>query len=87
MSSQKNPTLSDSTDYGSSLPGLDVENTPERSHRNNAATGASAAGIRALGTQIVSFYFRAPVKAFFRTRVEYASGTSPASEAFSNMLL
>lgn len=38
--------------------------------RNNAATGASAAGARALGAQFVAFYFRAPVKAFFRTRVE-----------------
>lgn len=40
--------------------------------RNNAATGASAAGVRALSAQMVAFYFRAPVKAFFRTRVEYA---------------
>jgi hypothetical protein len=43
-----------------------------RSHRRkNAATGASAAGVRALSTQMVAFYFRAPVKAFFRNRVEY----------------
>lgn len=40
------------------------------SPRNNAATGASAAGVRALGTQLVAFYFRVPVKSFFRTRVE-----------------
>lgn len=46
--------------------------TSSRSNpRNNAATGASAAGARALGAQFVSFYFRAPIKAFFRTRVEY----------------
>ena len=45
----------------------------KRNPRNNAATGASAAGARALSAQFVSFYFRAPVKAFFRTRVEYAS--------------
>ena len=38
---------------------------------SNAATGASAAGVRAIGSQAVAFYFRAPVKAFFRTRVEY----------------
>lgn len=79
--------MSDYSDNGSFPTGLDVENNPERNHRNNAATGASAAGIRALGTQFVSFYFRAPVKAFFRTRVEYASRTSLASEAFSNVLL
>lgn len=37
---------------------------------NAAATGASAAGIRAISAQMIAFYFRAPVKAFFRTRVE-----------------
>ncbi|KAK3075550.1 hypothetical protein LTS18_014023, partial [Coniosporium uncinatum] len=37
--------------------------------KNNAATGASAAGIRAVSAQLVAFYFRAPIKAFFRTRV------------------
>jgi hypothetical protein len=39
--------------------------------KNNAATGASAAGVRAFTAQAVAFYFRAPVKAFFRTRVDY----------------
>jgi hypothetical protein len=38
--------------------------------RSHAATGASAAGTRALSAQLIAFYFRAPVKAFFRTRVE-----------------
>ena len=38
--------------------------------RSNAATGASAAGGRAVAAQMVAFYFRAPAKAFFRTRVE-----------------
>lgn len=42
-----------------------------RDPKSNAATGASAAGVRALGSQLVAFYFRAPVKAFFRTRVDY----------------
>lgn len=42
-----------------------------RTSRNDAATGASAAGVRALSAQMVAFYFRAPIKAFFRTRVEY----------------
>ena len=41
-----------------------------RDRKSNAATGLSAAGARALGTQVVAFYFRAPVKAFFQTRVE-----------------
>lgn len=39
--------------------------------RSNAATAASAAGVRALTQQAIAFYFRAPVKAFFRTRVDY----------------
>ncbi|KAJ5726502.1 uncharacterized protein N7483_007859 [Penicillium malachiteum] len=42
-----------------------------RKPRNDAATGASAAGVRALSAQMVAFYFRAPIKAFFRTRVDY----------------
>ncbi|KAL2019548.1 hypothetical protein VTK56DRAFT_9515 [Thermocarpiscus australiensis] len=44
---------------------------PEKTPSSNAATGASAAGVRALTSQAVAFYFRAPVKAFFRTRVDY----------------
>ena len=51
---------------------LDPGNSPRRNPRQNAATGASAAGVRALSAQLVAFYFRAPIKAFFRTRVEYA---------------
>lgn len=50
------------------------EQTPllaqKRDRRCNAATGASAAGVRAIGSQMTAFYFRAPAKAFFRTRVE-----------------
>jgi len=49
------------------LPDGDASAVP----RNNAATAASAAGVRALSAQAIAFYFRAPVKAFFRTRVDY----------------
>lgn len=49
----------------------DSEDAASRNPRTNAATGASAAGVRALSAQAVAFYFRAPVKSFFRTRVEY----------------
>ena len=49
---------------------LDTPNSPQRDKKGNAATGASAAGVRAIASQAVAFYFRAPVKAFFRTRVE-----------------
>lgn len=38
--------------------------------QKNAATGASAAGVRAVASQMIAFYFRAPVKAFFPARVE-----------------
>ncbi|EEP78332.1 conserved hypothetical protein [Uncinocarpus reesii 1704] len=48
----------------------DSEGAGRRNPRTNAATGASAAGVRAISAQAVAFYFRAPVKAFFRTRVE-----------------
>lgn len=44
--------------------------SPRRDKKSNAATGASAAGVRAVASQTVAFYFRAPAKAFFRTRVE-----------------
>ncbi|OLN81251.1 Solute carrier family 25 member 39-like protein 2 [Colletotrichum chlorophyti] len=44
---------------------------PDKNPRSNAATAASAAGVRALSAQAIAFYFRAPVKAFFRTRVDY----------------
>jgi hypothetical protein len=47
------------------------EEPPSRAPRSNAATAASAASVRALSAQVVAFYFRAPAKAFFRTRVDY----------------
>lgn len=59
----------------------------KRNPRNNAATGASAAGARALSAQFVSFYFRAPVKAFFRTRVEYASHSFFGGSFLINVLI
>ncbi|KAJ5888868.1 Mitochondrial substrate/solute carrier [Penicillium taxi] len=52
-------------------PHIPDPNNPRRKSRNDAATGASAAGVRALSAQMVAFYFRAPIKAFFRTRVDY----------------
>ncbi|KAL2113235.1 hypothetical protein VUR80DRAFT_4942 [Thermomyces stellatus] len=44
---------------------------PETQPRTNAATAASAASVRAITSQAIAFYFRAPAKAFFRTRVDY----------------
>ncbi|CAI7611263.1 unnamed protein product [Penicillium viridicatum] len=51
----------------------ELPGSSRRISRNDAATGASAAGVRALSAQMVAFYFRAPIKAFFRTRVEYVA--------------
>lgn len=48
----------------------DSDSTPKKPS-NNAATGVTAAGSRALLARAAAFYFRAPVKAFFRTRVDY----------------
>ncbi|KIV92655.1 hypothetical protein PV10_03928 [Exophiala mesophila] len=66
----------DPTDFDGSLgilPVVPVGTEPPvlKDPRSNAATGASAAGVRAFSAQAVAFYFRAPVKAFFRTRVDY----------------
>ncbi|CAH0044421.1 unnamed protein product [Clonostachys solani] len=53
-------------------PGTDpAAHLSDRPPRSNAATAASAASVRALSAQLVAFYFRAPAKAFFRTRVDY----------------
>lgn len=51
--------------------GDDGQASRDRNPRNNAATAASAASVRAVSAQVVAFYFRAPAKAFFRTRVDY----------------
>ena len=57
------------------LPGLRDSLDPKshkkkKKKKKDAATGAYAAGMRALSARMLTFYFRAPVKAFFRTRVE-----------------
>ncbi|CAK7236060.1 hypothetical protein SBRCBS47491_009507 [Sporothrix bragantina] len=60
--------------YPGILPAVPTDGVPvipDKDRRTNAATAASAAGVRALSAQALQFYFRAPVKAFFRTRVDY----------------
>ncbi|KAG8624782.1 hypothetical protein KVT40_007849 [Elsinoe batatas] len=49
----------------------DAVETAKGDQKNNAATGASAAGVRALTARMAAFYFRAPVRSFFKTRVDY----------------
>ncbi|EXJ93665.1 hypothetical protein A1O1_02057 [Capronia coronata CBS 617.96] len=62
----------DPTEFEGILPVIPDDSPPVfKDSRSNAATGASAAGVRAFTAQVVAFYFRAPVKAFFRTRVDY----------------
>lgn len=39
--------------------------------KGSASTGVQAAGVRAIAARAVAFYFRAPVKAFFRGRIDY----------------
>lgn len=45
--------------------------SPENDVRRKAATATWAASVRGLTAQAIAFYFRAPVKSFFRTRVDY----------------
>lgn len=72
MSSEDTISLGDQVHFEGNVSGAEFSKSTRRNPRNDAATGASAAGVRAVSAQMVAFYFRAPVKAFFRTRVEYA---------------
>ena len=47
-----------------------LQSRERKKKKENATTGASAASVRALASRMFAFYFRAPAKAFFRTRVE-----------------
>ncbi|KAI9155155.1 hypothetical protein HJFPF1_07729 [Paramyrothecium foliicola] len=66
---------------------LPTEDLPDRAPRQHAATGASAAGVRALSAQVVAFWFRAPAKAFFRTRVDYLAYARTVHEAQTRIML
>lgn len=69
------------------LPALPPDALPDRDRRSNAATAASAAGVRALSAQMVAFYFRAPAKAFFRTRVDYLAYARVIHQTQTKVLL
>lgn len=69
------------------LPVIPPDSLPDRAPRNNAATAASAAGVRAISAQIVAFYFRAPAKSFFRTRVDYLAYARTVHLAQTKLLL
>ncbi|KAI1818759.1 mitochondrial carrier [Poronia punctata] len=72
--------------YRGVLPVIPQDGIPEKPSRNNAATAASAAGVRALSAQAIAFYFRAPVKAFFRTRVDYLAYARNVHQAQTRLL-
>ncbi|EGX96244.1 mitochondrial carrier protein, putative [Cordyceps militaris CM01] len=65
----------------------DSDDFPSRAPRSNAATAASAASVRALSAQLVAFYFRAPAKAFFRTRVDYLAYARTIHNAHTDAVL
>ncbi|KAF2150381.1 mitochondrial carrier protein-like protein [Myriangium duriaei CBS 260.36] len=62
------PPLPDGDFFGT---GPNDPGSTQKDKKSNATTGASAAGVRALTARLAAFYFRVPVKAFFRTRVDY----------------
>ncbi|KAI0477036.1 mitochondrial carrier domain-containing protein [Xylaria cf. heliscus] len=76
----------DNNIYRGVLPVVPPDGVLEKPSRNNAATAASAAGVRALSAQAIAFYFRAPVKAFFRTRVDYLAYARIVHQAQTELL-
>ncbi|KAI1500747.1 mitochondrial carrier domain-containing protein [Biscogniauxia marginata] len=72
--------------YRGVLPVIPPDAALDKQYGNNAATAASAAGVRALSAQAIAFYFRAPVKAFFRTRVDYLAYARGVHQAQSELL-
>ncbi|KAF2271422.1 mitochondrial carrier protein-like protein [Westerdykella ornata] len=63
-------TASSSTRPAGVAPKDDVDGSSQP-NKGNASTGVQAASIRAITARAVAFYFRAPVKAFFRGRIDY----------------
>lgn len=61
------PPPNDARDDGKDKDGKDGPQQPNKA----PATGVQAAGMRAVAARMVAFYFRAPVKAFFRGRIDY----------------
>ncbi|KAK4540612.1 hypothetical protein LTR36_009042 [Oleoguttula mirabilis] len=47
------------------------EGKPQKKRQDNASTGVGAATMRVLTARALAFWFRAPMKAFFRSRVDY----------------
>ncbi|MCJ1405204.1 hypothetical protein MMC11_008430 [Xylographa trunciseda] len=79
-------TINSQQAQGTSIP-VNVERQQQHDRQSNASTGASAAGVRAITARLISLYFRAPAKAFFRNRVDYlafARAVNPHFQANGN---
>jgi len=50
--------------------GGDYGQPNENRRKENASTGLGAAAVRGLSARVFSFWFRAPVRSFVRTRIE-----------------
>ncbi|KAI9729208.1 MAG: hypothetical protein M1834_007000 [Cirrosporium novae-zelandiae] len=75
----------DPTDFeGVILPALPSNEVHQKNPKQNAYTGVSAAGTRALIQQIVRFYFRAPAKSFLPNRVDYLTYAKEINPNVSN---
>ncbi|KAH8663909.1 mitochondrial carrier domain-containing protein [Xylariales sp. PMI_506] len=88
MRVKRDDTVSTPSPYAGLGPVIPADTVvvPDKQPRNNAATAASAAGVRALSAQAIAFYFRAPVKAFFRTRVDYLAYARSVHQAQTDLL-
>ncbi|KAF2743630.1 mitochondrial carrier protein-like protein [Sporormia fimetaria CBS 119925] len=64
-------TAGSSTPDAGVQPAKDSRDGTSQPNKQNASTGVQAASIRAITARAVAFYFRAPVKAFFRGRIDY----------------
>ncbi|GIZ37948.1 hypothetical protein CKM354_000137600 [Cercospora kikuchii] len=61
---------------------MQVEATKKK-RKEHAGTGFTAATMRALSARMLTFYFRAPIKAFFRPRIEAINPNVKAGQAWS----
>jgi hypothetical protein len=49
---------------------VDVKSAKKKKRQENGSTGLYAASMRAISARALTFWFRAPAKAFFRSRIE-----------------
>jgi hypothetical protein len=49
---------------------VDITASKKKKRKEHGATGFYAASMRAISARALTFWFRAPAKAFFRSRIE-----------------